>query len=105
MSIAHLNSIIATRGLEAGLAYAEAAQMDDWIINKLEAGEWEPGKRFAPQSDHRDLPPMRTMPVRVGKTAKSGGLAASQKRKREKAENDRQIRTRMKSASASGKGK
>ena len=103
MSIAHLNSIIATRGIEAGLKYARVSMMEDWIINKLEAGEWEPGKRFAPQSDQRELPPLRTTPPRIGKTAKSGGLAASQKRKREKAENDRQLRARMKSASGKGK--
>jgi hypothetical protein len=41
MNIAKLNDIFARQGSAAALQSARAAQMDDWIIRKLEAGEWE----------------------------------------------------------------
>lgn len=90
MNITRLNDIFVNRGAAAALASARAAMMEDWIITKLEAGEWEPGKKSEPKpTKHDSLPPLRTMPARTGKTAKSGGLAASQKRKRERAATDR----------------
>lgn len=47
MNIARLNQIFTTRGPAAALQTARVAQMDDWIIRALEAGEWEPGKKRA----------------------------------------------------------
>jgi hypothetical protein len=49
MQISKLNKIFTTRGPAATLATAVAAQMEPWIIRKLEAGEWEPGKKSAPK--------------------------------------------------------
>jgi hypothetical protein len=104
MNIAKINDIYTRDGREAALKSARAAMMDDWIIRKLEADEWEPGKKSEPRAARPAFKPTGLPAMRVtGKTAKSGGLAASQKRKREKAENDRQIRARMKSANGKGK--
>lgn len=47
MSIAHLNSIFTNRNPAAALAYAEAAQMQDWIIDLLRAGNWDPSRKAA----------------------------------------------------------
>lgn len=47
MNIARLNEIFTTRGVAAALTAAKVAQMADWIIRALEAGQWEPGKKRA----------------------------------------------------------
>ncbi len=104
MNIAKINEIFTARGAAAALASATAAQMDDWIIRALENGTWEPGKKSEPRAARPAFQPASLPAMRVtGKTARSGGLVASQKRKREKSENDRQLRARMKSAGGKGK--
>lgn len=59
MNITNLNRIFSTRGAEAALASATAAQMDDWIIDLLRAGKWNPSHKSAakqiPQSAPREV--------------------------------------------------
>ena len=106
MNIAKLNDIFTNRGAAAALASARAAMMDDWIIRALENGTWEPGKKSEPKPapKYAEMRPLRTMPARVGKTAKSGGLAASRKRKLERSMEDQKLRASMRGG-ASNKGK
>ena len=54
MNIAKINEIYSTRGSAAALASARAAMMDDWIIDKLEAGEWDVSHKSAPKPFERD---------------------------------------------------
>lgn len=112
MSINRINEIGREKGREAALAYAIISQASFKVRQAIGDGTWNfDGKpveavKVAPKPaapKYAEMRPLRTMPARIGKTAKSGGLAASQKRKREKAENDRQIRARMKSANGKGK--
>jgi hypothetical protein len=98
MNIARLNEIFTTRGSAVALQTARVAQMDDWIIKKLEAGQWEPGKKAEPKTAAKviQLPISRPAP-RVGKTARSGGLTASLQRKKAKSAADRELRNKMRS--------
>lgn len=54
MQISKLNDIFTTRGAAAALDTARAAMMDDWIIAKLEAGEWGVSHKSAPKPVKRD---------------------------------------------------
>lgn len=106
MNITKLNDIFITRGVAAALDSARAAQMSSWIIQKLENSTWEPGlKKSLTLSTIEDVigQPIKRIRPRVGKTAREGGLAVSQQRKRAKSAADRELRTKMKSAGGKGK--
>ena len=49
MNITNLNRIFTTRGAAAALATATAAQMPQWVIAKLEAGQWDVNHKPAPK--------------------------------------------------------
>lgn len=67
MNIAKLNDIFARQGSAAALQSARAAQMDEWIIRKLEAGEWEPrAKSATTQVQKPTLREVRTIVDRNG---------------------------------------
>ena len=86
MSIHRMNEIGRDQGRDAALAYAEVAKLPYSIRQRLKTGDWsfdsqrievaksEP--KPVQQAKHDSLQPIRTMPARIGKTAKSGGLAA-----------------------------
>jgi hypothetical protein len=100
MNISRINEIFVNRGAEAALETAKAAMMSGDIIRHLQNGTFRP--HFKPQpavARHRANPSLKqaTAP-RVGKTAKSGGLTASLRRKRCKAEASRELLAIMKSS-------
>lgn len=97
MNIAKLNEIFARDGREAALASAEAAKMASWIIEKLRADQWVPGYKKPPVSIEDVIgKPLVRMRPRIGKTERKGGRDASIRRKKLRAEQDRQLRNSMK---------
>ena len=50
MNIANLNRIFTTRGADVALTSATVAMMDDWIIDLLRAGKWDPSRKTLPKS-------------------------------------------------------
>ena len=50
MNITKLNDIFVNRGAVTALASARAAMMDDWIIDLLRAGKWDPSRKTLPKS-------------------------------------------------------
>ena len=107
MSIHRINEIGRADGYEAALAYAIRSMAPYHVRNAIENQTWSfYGKSAAqpvtPAPRHVETPAIFRPARRIGKTAKSGGLAAAQKRKRENAEKDRQLRAIMKGASNGG---
>jgi len=109
MSITRMNQIGLENGREEALAYAIVSQVRFKVREAVKNGTWcfdgkptEVAKTAPKPAPRNIMPPLRTMPARIGKTAKSGGLAASMQRKKAKSAADRELRNKMRSP---GKGK
>ena len=68
MNIAKINDIYTRDGREAALKSARAAMVDDWIIRKLEADEWDVSHKSAPKPVKRDTIVDRHGDKRIVKT-------------------------------------
>ncbi len=106
MSITRMNQIGLEKGRQAALVYAVVAQISFKVREAVKNGTWnfdgKPVEAVKVAPKYAEMRPLRTMPARIGKTAKSGGLAASMQRKKARAEADRELRNKMRSP---GKGK
>jgi hypothetical protein len=107
MSINRINEIGRAKGREVALAYANVSQASFKVRKAIEDGTWNfDGKTTEvakaapkPASQRTPLPAMRKLPPRVGKTAKSGGLAAAMQRKKARSAASQELRASMKSKS------
>ncbi len=84
-TIAAFNQVLQAEGADAACSFAAWSGNEKlmWAAEKLRAGEWDPNGAHASAQQ-------RKLPKQIGKTSRSGGKAASDKRRAERKLRDKE---------------